>query len=250
MEKNVKCALTVVVFVLFGLNVCPAVTVKSGMTDEDIVDRIMRWSKFEDVGPEAYRKCLQQCGHDTNRLCRIARETYGTNSNKRVRSKVLALFWAFGGALDKRFIESCVMNPECGEYALRVLRRIEGVCSNSVDQLVRFHTLQGNHVSDQLQIDKGIAFRDLAEVILRPTTDLSLRRYFVNAAPSCISNNITYACISDQSLVRIDEAYRNSKRRLAILRYALPYQTNEQARELLMSAIDTLVAYPEANLPE
>jgi len=143
-----------------------------------------------------------------------------------------------------------VLDPKCGEYALRVLRRIEGVCSNSVDQLVRFHALPEGTTADQLRVDKGIAFRSLAEEMMRTKTGMPLRRHFANAVPTCVSNNITYAWMSDQGLMRVDETYHNSKRRLALLLYALPYQTNVHTREAMSSAINELVAYPESNLPD
>jgi len=61
---------------------------------------------------------------------------------------------------------------------------------------------------------------------------------------------VNYAWLSDQALLRVEGAYRNSKRLLALLRHALPFQTNARMQEAMTAAINELVAYPDANLPE
>ena len=56
--------------------------------------------------------------------------------------------------------------------------------------------------------------------------------------------------MGDLSLRELDETYQNSRRRLTLLRYALPLQTVERLRAAMSAAIRDLEAYPEANLPE
>lgn len=220
------------------------------VTDEWIAGMIVHWARFEDIGNSEHRWLLQQCDHATNRLRQVARELYETNTNNRVRARALTMFWRYGTLQDAPFLNACVLDTKHGEYVLRILQRIEGVCSNSVDQLVRFHQTTDAANEVKLSSDKGVAFRNLASAIQRPSINASLRRYFAESIPTCISNNVSYAWMGDLSLRELDETYQNSRRRLTLLRYALPLQTVERLRAAMSAAIRDLEAYPEANLPE
>lgn len=220
------------------------------ISDEEVTSRIVRCSRFEDVEDSVYKDMLQQCDYDTNRFFRIARELYATNSSARVRSEVLSLFWMFGTHKDKHFLEACVLDPRHGEYSLRILRRIEGVCSNSVDQLVRFQLVTDDMDGGRLISDKGAAFRGLANAIQELPASASLRQYFAKSIPLCMSNNVEYAWMGDQCLRELDATYPNSRRRLSLLRFAMPLQTVERLRAAMSAAICELEAYPEADLPE
>ena len=54
----------------------------------------------------------------------------------------------------------------------------------------------------------------------------------------------------DTALIDADNTYRHSKRRLADLRAAYPRCFNEYQTNYVTNAINELVAYPEANLPD
>ena len=50
--------------------------------------------------------------------------------------------------------------------------------------------------------------------------------------------------------MKIDPTFKNSKRRLALLRYVQPRASEPFDPQYLTEEIQKLVAYPEANLPE
>lgn len=54
----------------------------------------------------------------------------------------------------------------------------------------------------------------------------------------------------DTALVQADTTYRYSKRRLSDLRAAYPRSFNEYQTTYVTNAINELVSYPEADLPD
>lgn len=188
------------------------------LSDTDIADRIVHWSGYEDIGRRDYLRLIEQCNYNTNRLCCIARQVYENSHKQQVRSQALAIFWMFGSACDIPFLETCVVDPACGEYAIRILRKVEGLCSNSVDQVCRFHSLRNAKECRRLENDKVTAFRSLAEEIRQAKPDSGLKAYFVEVAPYCVSNNMISAQSVDEILLSFDPLYKNSLRRQEILK--------------------------------
>lgn len=187
-------------------------------SDTDIANRIVHWAGYENVGKRDYLRLIEQCNYNTNRLCRVARQVYESNHKQRVRSQALAIFWMFGSESDIPFLETCVVDPACGEYAIRILRKVEGLCSNSVDHVCRFLSLRNTNGSRRLDNDKVTAFRSLAEDIRQAKSDSGLKAYFVSAAPYCASNNVISVRSIDDVLLSIDPTYKDSLRREEILK--------------------------------
>lgn len=186
-------------------------------SDAVIADHIVQWAGYEDIGIRHYLRLIEQCNYNTNRVCRIARQVYENSFKRRVRSQALAIFWMFGSIDDIPFLETCVEDVECGEYAIRILRKVEGLCSNSIDQVCRFHSLRSSKKDGRLENDKMTAFRSLAED-LRQVKSSGLKAYFVEAAPHCVSNNMISAQTVDEILLSFDPSYKNSLRHQEILK--------------------------------
>ena len=223
------------------------------ITDEEIAAHIARWARFEDVDASVPRRLLERCEFDTNRFCRVARVSYETNSNDRVKSKAMAMFWWFGTERDIPFLEACVLDPRRGEYVLRVLDRIEGFTSNSVLRTARYHSMTNQETfktDKHTYSNRGLAIDNLAFAASKPNVNIALRKFTSDYIFSYASNNCYQIGTSDRALIKLDPTYKNSKRRLGLLRLALPVVPGPYSAEYVTNAINELVAYPEANLPE
>ena len=224
-----------------------------GVTDEWIAGRIARLARFEDVDESVDRALLQQCNNDTNRFCRIARELYMTNVNDRVKSQALSMFWSFGTSQDEPFLETCILDLKHGEYALRIMNHIEGFTSNSVLRTARYHAVTNQEVFNtdkDAYSNRGSALNNLAFAASKPNVNIALRKFTSDYIFSYASNNCYQIGTSDRALIKLDPTYKNSKRRLGLLRLAQSVVLGPFSAEYVTNAINELVAYPEANLPE
>lgn len=197
------------------------------LSDREIQMRIVHWAGYERVGIHEYRQLLSQCDYDTNRLCGIARRVYADSPKQRVRSQALALFWMFGSSGDIPFLETCVTDSDCGEYAIRILRKVEGVCSNSIDQVLRFHALKNSVDDKRLAIDKGLSLESLSEAISQSTVDRKVCDYFIRSIPMCVTNNPSCALSADSILIRMDPKSVTGRGRVEMLRYAKSVESKE-----------------------
>ena len=123
--------------------------------------------------------------------------------------------------------------------------RIEGVTSNSVVGLEHCLSLGAADWWWQLEVCK-VAVARLKEQ--QPSAAIS------NQFSSCLLNsakaNAKVAVKYDAFLQKFDPTYKNSMRRLNVLRAVRSLELNEYQINYVTNAINELVAYPEANLPE
>ena len=97
--------------------------------------------------------------------------------------------------------------------------------------------------------DQGWALNRLAFAATRPSVDVALRNFTRDFVFAYASNNCYQICEADITLISLCPFYKTSRRRLALLRHALPDAPGPYGREYVTNAINELVAYPEANLP-
>ena len=81
----------------------------------------------------------------------------------------------------------------------------------------------------------------------RPDSERLLARDFLLQS---VEVETRYVDKLDGAIISLDPTYANSKRRLANLRTVLPRVRLTAQKQYIISAIDALVAYPEANLPD
>ena len=215
----------------------------------------------------SYRLAFEMAGNDTNRYVRVLSELAAENTNQ-TRS-VINQFFCRRLPASIPFLYSYATNATYGAEALKAILAIEGVTSNSLAaaqcylSTTNFFTL--NCACDRSKFCQAVlkcVFSDSHLADYRATMFNMARDYnrFVNVtSPNCVDIEL---CLSDPS-------YKFTKRRIAELRiytnnvcryfHSLPTTAESYGRRIhvfeyqtnyLANAINELVAYPEANLPE
>ena len=194
-----------------------------------------------------YRRAFEMAGCDTNRYARILRELAVENTNE--TEWAIASLGTYKTNESLPFLYSYATNAVYGAKALKAVFAIEGVTSNSIPVVQGYLSL----TNEAVIVERGGA-TVCAELIRRAkqigvsvdcrTNALSIANTFATEV------NRNYYWL-DHLLLLDDDSYRYSKRRLHVLRNAdlqrcpYPFQVN-----YVTNAINELVAYPEANLPD
>ena len=194
-----------------------------------------------------YRRAFEMAGCDTNRYARILRELAVENTNE--TEWAIASLGTYKTNESLPFLYSYATNAVYGAKALKAVFAIEGVTSNSIPVVQGYLSL----TNEAVIVERGGA-TVCAELIRRAkqigvsvdcrTNALSIANTFATEV------NRNYYWL-DHLLLLDDDSYRYSKRRLHVLRNAdlqrcpYPFQVN-----YVTNAINELVAYPEADLPD
>ena len=187
-------------------------------------------------------------GVDTNRLARILVEVAQTN-NAWYSEMAMRELVKYGSAEQLPFLYSCATNPAIGDLAVRAAVRIEGITSNSV-AILRDYLSFTNTVTRSQAYDRAQTSRYFLERLQGGSVLPDVRNATFQVVQSFAADINTSNSIVDEALVAADGTYRHSKRRLAVLRAAYPRCFNEYQTDYVTNAINELVAYPEANLPD
>ena len=187
-------------------------------------------------------------GVDTNRLARILVEVAQTN-NAWYSEMAMRELVKYGSAEQLPFLYSCATNPAIGDLAVRAAVRIEGITSNSV-AILRDYLSFTNTVTRSQAYDRAQTSRYFLERLQGGSVLPDVRNATFQVVQSFAADINTSNSIVDEALVAADGTYRHSKRRLAVLRAAYPRCFNEYQTNYVTNAINELVAYPEANLPD
>ncbi len=183
---------------------------------------------------------------DTNRLARLLAELAQTNSAWYAKMAMWQLE-KYGTPAQLPFLYSCATNPAVANSAVKAVLRIEGVTSNSVAMLQRFLYIT-NSTPSELAYEKAIASSDFLSSIASSSPEM--KGCAILAVRDFVANVSTGVSRVDEALIVADVTYRYSKRRLSDLRCAYPRCFNEYQTNYVTNAINELVAYPEANLPD
>ena len=147
------------------------------------------------------------------------------------------------------FLYSYATNAVYGAKALKAVFAIDGVNSNSITAIQNYllltNSLPNNLSHDRSELCNGLLHEVFATQELVPFR------------AGCLSMMIDFAQTRNSGHIRIDDSiqsvdpsYRFSKRRLAVLRSAQNRCANAYQFAYVTNAINELVAYPEANLPD
>ena len=185
---------------------------------------------------------------DTNRLARLICELAQTNSTE-ISSMMIDELGKYGTTAQLPFLYSCATNPIIGDRAVRSVLNIEGVTSNSIDIAQRY-LMSTNVFPRAKQHDRSLVCEELLTRVFE-SDDLSPFR------PLCLSNALDFAqnvntmhISLNDAIIAADPTYQYSKRRLAVMRAAQNRCVNQGLYNYVTNAINELVAYPEANLPD
>ena len=204
------------------------------------------------------RKALRMADNDTNRFARVLRELAAESTNQTKRAiRDLGLFKT---PESLPFLYSYSTNAVYGAEALKSIFAIEGVTSNSVAATQRY-LFMTNGISYKEEDEKSDACIDLVKKVCSDPSLISFRPAVIAMASDFQRDVELMPNALDMTLCDADASFRFSKRRLGILQRAFQrvstdlepvaastcyaFQTN-----YLANAINELVAYPEANLPD
>ena len=185
---------------------------------------------------------------DTNRLARVLAELAQTNDAWYAEMAMWQLE-KYGTSEQLPFLYSCATNPAVGDRALKSIFAIEGVTSNSV-AATRGYLAITNAFTQQMDYNRS----DVCEWLLK---EVSTSPNLAYLKPACLTAAVDYAQnVSimhkslDEAICVADPTYQHSKRRLAVMRSAQNRCWNQMLTNYVTNAINELVAYPEANLPD
>ena len=233
--------------IALGIVVMGACMARAEAGDDWIKDMVIVSGQFIHGGEPARRmfeNAKSQCEGDTNRFARLLCELAQTN-DVRIADRMIRCLGRHGTTSQLPFLYSMATNEQHGVSAVKSILRLEGVTSNSVD-------VTGMYLS---MTNVDFEYRaDACKALLRA------------AVPSCVTTGICqmarncalryarsanrYVMDVDAVFIETDSTYRNSKRRLAVLRSAYELGVSQYQIAYVTNAINELVAYPEADLPE
>ena len=233
--------------IALGIVVMGACMARAEAGDDWIKDMVIVSGQFIHGGEPARRmfeNAKSQCEGDTNRFARLLCELAQTN-DVRIADRMIRCLGRHGTTAQLPFLYSMATNEQHGVSAVKSILRLEGVTSNSVD-------VTGMYLS---MTNVDFEYRaDACKALLRA------------AVPSCVTTGICqmarecalryarsanrYVMDVDAVFIETDSTYRNSKRRLAVLRSAYGLGVSQYQIAYVTNAINELVAYPEADLPE
>ena len=213
-----------------------------------------------------YDYAFRMAAGDTNRYVRVLSELAEENTNE--IKKVIGEFLYRKPPLSLPFLYSYATNAAYGAQALKSIFAIEGVNSNSLTA-----------VSNYLFSTNWFPFREIGrrsdtctDLLKKIHGDSNLAEFcpaILGMATNFLQNVELMPNVLDGTLCNVQDGFRFSKRRLSALRaakqrvtieledattnsyevgrriYCYTFQTN-----YLQNAINELVAYPEANLPD
>ena len=232
--------------IALGIVVMGACMARAEAGDDWIKDMVIVSGQFIHGGEPARRmfeNAKSQCEGDTNRFARLLCELAQTN-DVRIADRMIRCLGRHGTTAQLPFLYSMATNEQHGATAVKSILRLEGVTSNSL--AVADRCLSNKTIKEPERLDVCRTIVDLAFAVTTPTNDQVRALSYVH----CHARTCDYPAGLDQSLLRHDPSYRLSRRRLSILRDVYVHGVDQWDIGYVTNAINELVAYPEANLPE
>ena len=223
-----------------------AVAQAEEFSDEAIKRLVVRSGQVIDnsrLASQVFNYAKESCG-DTNRFARILHELALTNDVRISKRMINCLGW-HGTSDQLPFLYSMATNEQYGASAVKSILRLEGVTSNSVG-------IAGTYLSIT---NVDFEYRaDACKALLRAAAQSCVTTGMCQAARDCAlsyaRNANRYVWDVDTVFIETDPTYRNSRRRLEVLRSAYSLGVSQYQIAYVTNAINELVAYPEADLPE
>ena len=205
-----------------------------------------------------YKRAFEMAGCDTNRYARILRELAVENTNE--TEWAIASLGQYKTTESLPFLYSYATNAVYGAKALKAVFAIEGVNSNSI-AVAQSYLFMTNGICFKEEDEKSDTCIDVLKKVCADPFLISFRPTVIAMALDFQRDVELMPNVLDMTLCDADASFRFSKRRLDILRNAFQrvstelepvavgtcyaFQTN-----YLANAINELVAYPEADLPD
>ena len=230
-----------------GVTALLSAMVVIGATDEEIKSYLID-SMFYIDNSDGVRWDRQHawelCEGDTNRFARIICELAHTN-HQRIAKGMISFLGVRGTAEQLPFLYSQVSNTEYGVNAVLAILRIEGVTSNSVSMVENYLALTNVSARNRYYACEALVGRTFA-----PGVTPSVKADAVNVELRFMAEVNIFHDWLDETMKRCDSSYAVSKRRLSVLRSVSARTSDPNDLNYVTNAINELVAYPEADLPD
>ena len=185
---------------------------------------------------------------NTNRLAAVLVEVASSN-NTWAAERAIKELEKYGTPAQLPFLYSCATNPAVANRAVNAVLRIEGVSSNSVEAASRMFSLADLPLPDYLQVTETCC--QLMKKAMESGVGESCRSNAMSVVNGFATGERCNYYIFDRRRIEDDPTYGNSRRRLSYLRQiGQRSDLNEFQANYVTNAINELVAYPEANLPD
>ena len=215
---------------------------------DEKIKRLIVGSNFYIDNPDAsYRMFMnarRRCGTDTNRFARLLAEVAQTNNNW-VAQDAISSLGVYGTSAELPFLYSMATNELHGVSAVKSILRLEGVTSNSVDVTGMYLSM-----TNIIQRDRSEICSFFFNAVKTSDVSAALKERGECVALRYAGTANLYFRRMDEAMISTEPAYRLSKRRLAVLRSAYELGVSQYQIAYVTNAINELVAYPEADLPE
>ena len=220
------------------------------LTDGEIKEKVARY-----IAPKCsqYKTTVQLVDTyyikgDTNRMMRLLSELVQTN-DEWYCTRSMMQYGKYAGVSELPFLYSYATNPLCGHCALKSIFRIEGVNSNSLSAVKRYLSMTNGFTVDNNK-ERG----RFAEKFLQMIFSSDEFSQYRNEAFGMVYNygkdlNILHVSI-DESLMSADDAYKNSKRRLDVMRNSRSRCISDFLTNYVEGVIKELEKYPEEKLAD
>ena len=219
----------------------------SDATDDWIKEMVIVSGQFIHGGELArkmFGNAKMLCGDDTNRFARILYELAQTN-DVQMADRMIGCLGRHGTTGQLPFLYSLATNEQHGASAVKSILRLEGVTSNSVDVTGMYLSM-----TNIIQRDRSEICSFFFNAVKTSDVSAALKERGECVALRYAGTANLYFRRMDEAMISTEPAYRLSKRRLAVLRSAYGLGVSQYQIAYVTNAINELVAYPEADLPE
>ena len=196
-----------------------------------------------DAAERMFQNARRRCGGDTNRFARLIYEVAQTN-DAWIAEDMIRCLGVYGTSVQLPFLYSMTTNEQHGATAVKSILRLEGVTSNSLSVTDKCLSMKRIKEPERLDVCRMLVGLTYAESTPSNAHVCALS-YVYNHARTC-----DYPAGLDRSLIHYDPSYRQSRRRLSVLRDVYAHGVDQWDVGYVTNAINELVAYPEADLPE
>ena len=217
------------------------------VSDSQISEMLLRSTRVidnDEVADRMVRHAESLCEHDTNRFVRLVCELAQTNDTQ-IANQMIQCLGTYGSSADIPFLRVASTNNVAGMSAITSILQLSGVNETSLADLDRF--LREGRTDGAEKIFACSSFMNWSK---RPGVAQSTRDALKEIFMSYGTSNADVAVMFDRMMCRVDLSYTKSLRRLRTLRTTMDAGLHPFQAQYVTNAINELVAYPEANLPE
>ena len=240
-----------VVAVAFAI-LCADIGYAEVETDDEIRSRLVMACFVEDDHPDEHRNVEQGMydaafrAAESNRVrfARIICDLAHTNYS-RIAELMVSRLGEYGTSEQLPFLYSHVSNTQYGVDAVRAVLKIEGITSNSVAMVDGY--LSMTNVAVLMRED---ACLELFRCRNQRNPEFGISNYVDQCAFRFLRSDKVYSEWYDELVQTLIPGYKHSKRRLGVLRAVQQLGLTKYNDIFVTNAINELVSYPEADLPE